>query len=85
MRAFSVLLPTTYELSAAVASQLRSEFASHGRDISSIVIYISGEGVSAGVQDHLEVEASRIGGTIVEDKIRLDRGGRRRRLDGVVP
>ena len=83
-RSFSVLLPTTYESSAAVASQLRSEFASHGRDISSIVIHISGEGVSAGVEDHLEVEASRIGGTIVEDKILLSIevcDG----LDGVVP
>ena len=70
--------------SAAVASQLRSEFASHGRDISSIAIHISGEGVSAGVQDHLEVEASRIGGIIVEDKILLSIevcDG----LDGVVP
>ena len=69
-RVFSVMLPTTYELSRSVASQLRSEFASHGRDFSSIVIHVSGEHVSADFEDHLEVEASRIGDTIVEDKIR---------------
>ena len=70
-RAFSVMLPATYESSAIVALQLRSEFASHGRDFSSIVIHASGEHDSADFEDHLEVEASRVGDAMVEDKILL--------------
>ena len=70
-RVFSVMLPATYELSTVVASQLRSEFASHGRDFSAIVIHASGEHNSADFEDHLEVEASRVGDATVEDRITL--------------
>ncbi len=35
------------------------------------MIYASGERVSADFEDHLEVEASRVGDAMVEDKIRL--------------
>jgi hypothetical protein len=70
-RAFSVTLPAKYESSATVASQLRSELASHGRDFSSIAIHAAGQRNSAGLTAPFTVEANRVGDQVMEDRIHL--------------
>jgi len=70
-RAFSVILPATYESSRMVASQLRSEFASHGRDFLSIVVQATQDDGPVGFGAHFELVATCIGGKMICDRIFL--------------
>ena len=68
-RAFTVLIPAAHELSTTVASQLRSELASHGCDFLFIAIEPAGEGL--GFASHLEVQARGLGERDCEDRVLL--------------
>ena len=68
-RAFAVLVPYINDLSATVASQLRSELASHGQDFLSITIQASGEAETSGVVPDLVLQARGIGDTGCEDRV----------------
>jgi hypothetical protein len=70
-RAFSVILPATCESSANVASQLRSEFASHGRNFLSMVVQAAHDDGPAGFGAHFELAATCIGGNAIDDRVLL--------------
>ena len=70
-RAFSVILPPTCESSAIVASELRSEFSSRGRNFLSILIRASDGHGFPDFTTCLEVEATTIGQALIEDRVRL--------------
>jgi len=70
-RDFAVSLPYGHELSATVASQLRSELASHGRGFSSITIQASGEDAASGFESDLVVQARGFSDTGCEDRVML--------------
>ena len=70
-RDFAVLFPHAHELSATVATQLRSELASHGRDFLSVTIHASGEDEASGVDSDLVVQARGLDDTGCEDRVLL--------------
>ncbi len=70
-RAFSVILPSTCESSAIVATELRSEFSSRGRNFLSILIRASDGNGFPGFTACVEVEAAPVGEALIEDRVRL--------------
>jgi len=69
-RDFAVSLPYAHELSAMVASQLRAELASHGRDFLSITIQASGADEASRLSE-LVVQARGLSETGSEDRVLL--------------
>ena len=70
-RPFSVRFPPACELSATAAAQLRSAFAGHGRGFSSITVQEDDESDRASSAPCLEVETSRTGQAVLEDRVSL--------------